>query len=275
MIIGLSGAIGSGKSFTQLKWALAWAEKRNKSLVFNFRVNRSALRRYCVRRKYRNLIRYIDNDSLSEIVNPQQKTPKGTRPYLEALFIPNSVVLLDEAGIFLNSRDFASTSRSLLSDLCQSRKDGIDIFWAAQFEEQVDKQFRLLTQYWIHCASVAIPDRKTGKPILKWKKIYWFTASDYYHWLSNVRDQASHFRTRLAYASDYEGGPLTSDDKLLFDVYDSFSRLDLQASSDVVRSPLRCPLAKVTRYDEFSPIAPAWSTSDRKTVRLLLTSPSA
>ena len=64
---------------------------------------------------------------------------------LEALFISESVILLDEAGILLNSCEFAKIFQRLLADLAQSRKDGCDLIWCAQFDEQVDRQLRLLT----------------------------------------------------------------------------------------------------------------------------------
>ena len=39
LIIGIVGSIGSGKSFTQLKQGLMYAEERQKQLVLNFPIN--------------------------------------------------------------------------------------------------------------------------------------------------------------------------------------------------------------------------------------------
>lgn len=264
MLIGVAGAIGSGKSFTQLKQALRYCEKKHKTLVTNFEINERALFDYAVAAKLEFVQRMVAKGQVSWIINPKRKIKGEMRPNLEAMFIPNSVICLDEAGIFLNSRDFARTSTDLLSDLCQSRKTGVDLFWAAQFEEQVDKQFRLLTQYWVHCNSVSIYDKNSGQPRLKWKRIYWFTASDYFFWLSNVRDRSSHFRTRMAYACDYEGGLLSKSDKMLFDVFDSFARLDYAGTSDRVRSSLVCPLIHSRQVSSSSqPLPPAWCLPQR------------
>ena len=204
-ILGLSGAIGSGKSFTQLKVALEWCNRKEKRLVTNFPLKLEALQRYAWLKKYQYCQWMLEQ-------------PKGffylhNCENLQDLLLPESVVCLDEAGIFLNSREFAKTPKGLLADFCQSRKDGTDLIWAAQFDAQVDKQLRLLTQYWVHCDSVSTFDAKMKRPRLAWKRIYWMKAYDYAEWLQNSRDRSSHFRTRFAYCFDYEGGPLTKADK--------------------------------------------------------------
>lgn len=233
MIIGLSGAIGSGKSHTQLKVALEYCERKQKQLVCNFAVRPRAIYEYAKIMNYKWVQRLALRGSLIQINAPQQ---------LEALLIPDSVVCLDEAGVFLNSRDFASTSRQLLADLAQSRKDGVDLVWASQFNEQVDRQFRMLTQYWIHCDSLAAYDRQTRRPKLIWKKIYWFTAWDYNYWVADPKARSSHFKTRFSYSFKYEGGFLNRADRMLFKAFDSFSRLDSSGSGDVIRTLHRCDL---------------------------------
>lgn len=235
MIIGLSGAIGSGKSHTQLKVALEYCERKQKQLVTNFPVNARAVYNYAKLNEYKWVQRLALRGSLIQINSPQ---------HLEALLIPESVVCLDEAGIFLNSREFASTSKRLLADLAQSRKDGVDLVWAAQFNEQVDKQVRLLTQYWVHCDSLATYDKQLRRPKLFWKRIYWFTAWNYNFWVNDPRARSAHFKTRFAHAFKYEGGFLTQADKALFKAFDSFNRLDLTSSGDVIRTLARCDLPK-------------------------------
>lgn len=275
VIIGLAGAIGSGKSFTQLKQALDYAEERQKQLVFNFEINVKELHKYAsLPKHYDSMFGYVFFElrrlfvGILKMAFPKQcrhlKMPSAkpklpwirrlcevggicqipAPKHLEALLIPESVVCLDEAGILLNSRSFASTSMQLLADLAQSRKDGCDLFWAAQFEEQVDKQVRLLTQYWIHCDSLATYDKKMRRPKLFWKRVYWFRASDYMHWLSNVQDRGSHFKARFAYGFKYEGGLLTPSDKQLFKVFDSFSRLDKARSGAKITSMHQCLLPR-------------------------------
>ena len=277
-IIGVAGAIGSGKSFTQLKHGLKYVEQREKQLVTNFKINVDALRKYASQPvQYQSthgyffynikLVIYAFKLNLYFLASNKLKRPRKPKlkpmlpwikrlcetggiiqiPHpenLEALLIPESVVLLDEAGILLNSRDFAKTSKQLLADLAQSRKDGCDLIWCAQFDEQVDRQLRLLTQFWIHCDSISAFDKKMRRPKLHWKRIYWFRCSDYQDWLNNPRIKGSHIKTRFIYSMVYEGGLLSASDKLLFTIYDSFSRLDIRGGKTDIITMFQCKLPK-------------------------------
>lgn len=240
-IIGIAGSIGSGKSFTQLRTTLEYCERKKKRLVTNFVLNFDVLYEYCVSKKYDYCARSILHDRFTYIINPSRISKGIVEPCIDALLLPESVVAVDECGIYLNSRNFAKTSFELLADLCQSRKTGTDIVWCAQFNDQVDRQFRMLTQYWVHCKSLSAWDAKMRRPRLVYKRIYWFTDEDYNFWLQNTRDRTSHFRTRFAYAFKYEGGFLSKSDKQIFGAFNSFDRLDLNVQKDHVRS-VSCPL---------------------------------
>lgn len=146
--------------------------------------------------------------------------------FLQALMLPESVVLLDEAGIFLNAREFRKLSVKFLNDLAQSRKQGTDMYWAAQFDEQVDKQFRMLTQFFVHCSSLSVYSARLARPVMRWKKIVFFTASRYFDWIRDPRNQRKALRTRIGFSSKVESGRLTKEDKMIFEIYSSFDRLD-------------------------------------------------
>lgn len=253
-ILGLSGAIGSGKSFTQLKVALEYCERKQKQLVTNFPVNTAAIHRYARMKKYKWVQYLCTRDAIVQMCAPKN---------LEALLIPESVVCLDEAGIFLNSREFMNTSKQLLADLAQSRKDGVDLVWAAQFNEQVDKQFRLLTQYWIHCDSISFFDKKLRRPRLFWKRIYWFSAWDYNYWVNDPRARSSHFKTRYAYSFSYEGGWLNAADLQIFKAFDSFNRLDRDNGSGKIKTLQRCDLP-VGYYFDAKPIDLSFTPASAK-----------
>ena len=277
-IIGVAGAIGSGKSFTQLKHGLKYVEERQKQLVTNFPINVFALRQYAsYPKQYQTFLGYFlyqlklvkygfqfNFYKLSPKFFKKPKFPKLKPQYpwikrlcenggiiqipapkkIEALLIPESVVLLDEAGILLNSRDFANTSKQLLADLAQSRKDGCDLIWCAQFDEQVDRQLRLLTQFWIHCESLSVFDKKMRRPKLIYKRIFWFRCSDYQEWMKNFSVKGNHIKTRLIYSTFYEGGFLTVADKKLFEIYDSFKRLDKNHDVPNINTYWQCKLPK-------------------------------
>ena len=284
-IIGVAGAIGSGKSFTQLKHGLNYVEERQKQLVTNFPINIKALYEYASMqklglvglfffelKKLRYALHYNLHLAIPFIFKKRPKRPK-VKPHLpwvkrlcenggiiqipfpekiEALLIPESVVLLDEAGILLNSREFAKTSKQLLADLAQSRKDGCDLIWCAQFDEQVDRQLRMLTQFWIHCESLSVYDKRMRRPKLFWKRIFWFRCSDYQEWLRNPRAKGNHIKTRLVWATIYEGGMLSDLDRKIFNIFDSFKRLDKRHGGDKIETYWQCKLPKNYYFEKLS-----------------------
>lgn len=306
-IIGVAGAIGSGKSFTQLKHGLKYVEERQKQLVTNFPINVAELRKYAsYPKEYQSILGYFFYElkklkyalhfNISHVFKfiKRPKRPKLTPhlpwvkwlcenggimqipapEYLEALLIPESVVLLDEAGILLNSREFAKTSKQLLADLAQSRKDGCDLIWCAQFDEQVDRQLRMLTQFWIHCESLSVFDKKMRRPKLLYKVIYWFRCSDYQEWKNNPRDRGNPFKTRFAYATQTESGVLSKADKQIFSIYDSFKRLDKKYGGARINSMHQCKLPVdyyFNRLEDYSferdPLSRFYKTSCERYVR--------
>lgn len=220
-ITGICGEIGSGKSLYQLAYALEQCNQKHKKLVCNFPVNIHALKVYAYAAKMPYLIWMADNNQVACIPSLNSLT--------ELFIYPNSIVCLDEAGIFLNSREFSKTPKALLSDMAQSRKAGIDLVYASQFDDQVDRQFRLLTQYFVHCDALTKYDKVSRRPKLYWKYYSHFKASAYWHWVNDTKARCSAIRTHIA-AFQTTWGPLTEADKLLFNVFDSFSRLDSHGS---------------------------------------------
>ncbi len=235
-ITGLSGKIGSGKSLEMTRFVLEQAEKKQLSIVTNYSLNFHALIAYARHKKYWWIMHLIDKGKFTVL-----DTMESLEDLLE---FPNSMIAFDEAGIFCNARDFKSTSKKMLMDLCQSRKLNANLVWASQFDSQVDIQFRNLTQYWIHCAGASRYDQKLKRPKLIWKCYYYFDAEAYNLWLYDPKAKGSYIRTRFNYATTVSGGPLNKSDKLLFNCFDSFARLDKQKQNVVFAAGQNCPLAR-------------------------------
>jgi hypothetical protein len=214
----ITGATGSGKSLKQIEYGLKQANTKRKAIVTNFEINRAALIRYAAHTKQYWLAHIADRHMIANI--------DANTSLAELLTFPNSVVLLDEAGIFLSVMEYQKAPKKLLYDACQSRKDGIDIVAAAQFDEQIHKQFRMLAHYIIHADGVSQFDKKTKRPKLVWKTYFHFTAKAYAHWQGS-RDETSYLKTRLKHSIFTEHGFLTKADRMLFEIFNSFSRLDV------------------------------------------------
>lgn len=226
MIVGIVGDIGSGKSHYQLKHALEQCNKKHKRLVTNFKINRENLQRYCHSRKLHWIGQQLYHRNY-RVLNCVDQAD-----VLELLQLPSSVVCLDEAGIFFNARGFRDTPKDLLMDLCQSRKNGADLLWSAQFDSQVDKQFRMLTQFFVFCQGYSVWSKRLKNQAFKWKSYHHFKASQYEEFSNNPKARNSVIKTWWMAFSN-EVGPLSKDDKFLFECYDSFTRLDKQAASVV------------------------------------------
>lgn len=218
-ITAIVGKIGSGKSFKQLQYALEQCQEKRKRLVTNFGLNLVELRRYASMRKMGWIAHLIDTRQIAVI--------DAVEHIEDLLQYSNSVVCLDEAGIFLNSREFSKTPKKLLMDLAQSRKDGVDLIYASQFDEQVDKQMRFLTQWFIHAQGISVYDKRLKRPRLSFKHYFYFDAENYFDWASSPRKKGSFFRSWLA-AFKMEFGAVTSADLQLFKCFDSFARLEKQ-----------------------------------------------
>jgi len=65
-----------------------------------------------------------------------------------------AIVLLDELGLLLFSRNFAKNDESLLKTFVLHRKKGIHLFYTAQYLDQVDKVVRELTNERVYCANL-------------------------------------------------------------------------------------------------------------------------
>lgn len=231
-ITGLSGDIGSGKSWKMLEYALEQCEFKRKYLVTNFALNLSGLKKYCAAKKQWWNIHMIDSGwfaVVSLFVADKDTENLSLTPLFKGR--ENSIVCLDEAGIFLNSRNFRNTPAQLLMDLAQSRKSGNDLIWAAQFDTQVDIQFRNLTQFWVHCDAWTAYDKEMRRPALKWKTYFYFKGAEYQRWQASTKARTSFIRTYFTYAFKTEFGALTPTDKLLFKAFDSFTRLENQAAA--------------------------------------------
>ena len=77
-------------------------------------------------------------------------------------------------------------------------------------------------------------------------------CNDYVEWQRNTKVRGNHVKTRLIYATLYEGGFLTKADKQLFNIYDSFKRLDKQYHTALINTYWQCKLPFDYYFDKLS-----------------------
>lgn len=119
MIEGLIGRPGSGKSYQLTAKAIAEA-KRGRMVFANYAIN-----------------------------HPNCYTFDAT----QLLDLPPGVIVIDEAHLWFPARKSLNLPSSWLAMLSQTRKNGWDLYWAAQHESRVDRIVRDVSSWMWLCSS--------------------------------------------------------------------------------------------------------------------------
>ena len=140
MIEVFEGRLGGGKTFYAVErminyFASGGCVASNINLKLD-KVRTFLLKRYSWELQDGQYI-FLEDDQISEF---HRYTPTG-------VFDRPSLVVIDEAHIWLNSRDWNKQTRELLTFLTQSRKCFTDIIFISQSALNMDKQIMRLVQY--------------------------------------------------------------------------------------------------------------------------------
>lgn len=169
-LIAVVGRFGEGKSLKMLELGAKMAEAYHLKIVTNFPINRRALLEYANKKNYRWLknARIIHFDIFARASELAGKGGRANMHIAQAVYEfvnhPNSIVLFDEVGVFLNSRAWANVSAELLSTLFTLRHENIHLVCAFQNYAQVDKQLRENIQEYVHCTGVSKYDTALRLP---------------------------------------------------------------------------------------------------------------
>ena len=131
MIIGITGAQGSGKTLLTSMFAYRYFSKRDSEIFANYELN-------------------FDHKPLcmKDIENAD-------------FDFNNSVLAVDEIHLFLDSRTSGTKKNRLISYfITQSRKRNIIFIYTTQHAHQVDKRLRSNTDYIIQCRNLSPKDAK-------------------------------------------------------------------------------------------------------------------
>lgn len=215
-LTGILGEQGSGKSYAALKIATQYANQIEYDLCFNFEVSLNKLWDYCremnytwlLHRIYHNHIRYKPSEDLEEWMDR-----------------PRTIYVLDEAGVYLNSRNWGDISKEFLHSLAQIRHDNKMLFWIAQYYDMSDKLLRNLTAAFVQCQADLRFNPKLGNSEIIWQRIYLYDSRSYRIYLSKVADKyqgIKHWINARKLARWQWEGWLSEEDKMIFDIYQSF-----------------------------------------------------
>jgi len=184
-LVGLIGPYGSGKSLRLFELGIHLANSFRKPLLVNFHLSLEHVRQYCSRFRYHWFL------SSGRII---YKDPR--KASLVSFLRPDTVVLFDEAGQFINARDWKENS-DFYKFLFTLRHDAIHFIYACQYLDQIDKSLRETTQQWVVCSSICLPLRSFKYPymILRFSYKYdqsafqmlYFSPDKRYSWFAPLR----------------------------------------------------------------------------------------
>lgn len=220
-IAAVYGKPGKGKSSFATYYGLYLANRYRKCLVSNFLFNPIKVAHYCKLMGFSWLLENIDKGIIHFIPSDSDLT--------SILSIPDSVVLLDEAAIWLPARGSTqNTPKELLKDLCQIRHESQYLLYIAQSETQVDSALRNLCEivYWCNGTSVWCDKLRNEK--LLFKTIHQFTTDCYQQYMSDPKLRKNPIKTKILATKTWSGF-LTASDKFVFELYDSFNRVEAES----------------------------------------------
>jgi len=219
-ISAIYGKPGKGKSHFATFYGIYLANLYEKKLVSNFFFDPDKLALYCKLMGYSWLAENLNNGIIYYI--------DCEKSLSDILSIKDSIVLLDEAAIFLPSRGSShSTPKQVIKDLVQVRHDSQYLIYLCQNETQVDSFLRNLTEEIFHCNGQSKWCKKLRNQRLFWKTVHLFPPDHYAQWIADPKLRKNPFKTRILATKSWTG-MLTVSDLLLFQVYDSFNRLENQ-----------------------------------------------
>lgn len=145
MIEIIEGKLGGGKTFLAVT-QIAARLSRGCHVWTNIELKFPGLARLCeVRYGVKILPEQIHIIEPSQCASFHLAISGGENPESAPL------IVLDEAHLFFNARDWSKTSRGLLAFLTQSRKVCVDIRFISQSVKNVDSQFSRLAEFIWRC----------------------------------------------------------------------------------------------------------------------------
>lgn len=207
-VYGIFGGFGSGKSLFLVEQAIEFSCYHRRSIAANFFLNEKLIRLYGRKFGYEWL---------------QVCRIKHSLTFEQLLLEENSILLLDEAGVEIFSRNWKSRKNYELDALFRIRHYRNKLLYAAQDWSQVDIQFRNMTHLCVWCRGFQyFPP--AHDPILISRLLLYFNPYKFIEFISKPLN-----KTKVVYPLVQSGFRYTFDIikankkyKYLFAIYNSF-----------------------------------------------------
>ncbi len=233
------GRQGAGKTLQMIKDAIRLACERRRGIVGNLWLKPEGFYRYGVKYKL---------DWLKRIADEGQIITLPSEADLDLLFrYPYSVVLFDEAGAKMFTRNFQSNSKNMIEQGVQLRKNYCTLLWSAQYETQTDKFLRATVERCCWCSGISKFDWRTQKDYLYWRSARYFNAREFWVWCDDERLRMHPVQTALK-SIKHDSGMVDQRHKDLFNCFDSHSiigtKIERPLQPIILNYRYRCDLPK-------------------------------
>jgi hypothetical protein len=147
------GSFGSGKSLAMLEDGLKLANDTEKKIVSNFPLSHKWVIEYA----QKNNLKWLARCCRLKYVNVREKG-------ISAIFIPDSIILFDELGIYLDAQKWELRKNDSYSEVIPTlRHHNIHLLCTFQYLEQVDKKVRENCQMFVMCKGATLAYDKNLK----------------------------------------------------------------------------------------------------------------
>jgi len=216
------GLPGKGKSLLMLQHGLRIAEKYRLRLVTNFNLDPACLAYYCKLNNYSWLWENIPKGIIYYV--------SANKNFAQFLQIPNSVILLDEMGLYAPSAQSWTLPPEAFNAVANNRKNCQHIVFAAQYPSQVHSAVQQICSEILYAEGTTIWDDKLRNKKLLFKDCHLFGPSEFEVWYRDPKIRKNPVKVWVL-ATKHWKGIISSMDAHTFRVYNSFGLLEREDSN--------------------------------------------
>ena len=214
--IAYFGRQGAGKTLQMMWDCIKLACDRRRGIVGNLWLKPEGFYNFGVKYKL---------DWLKRIADEGQIVTLPSDSDMDLLFrYPYSIVMFDEAGAKMFSRNFQSNNKNMIEQGVQLRKNYCTLLWTAQYENMADKFLRATVERCVWCDGISKFDWKTQKDYLTWRSSRYFIAREFWVWVDDPKLRMHPIQSELKNIK-HDQGPVTQRHKDIFNCFDSHSIL--------------------------------------------------
>lgn len=146
-LIAIIGSYGSGKSLHLMELSICLAERHKRALCYSDNMDTNAIQ----------IRKWAALNNCPWVAKCAKITTFSHRNAHEIIGMTDTVIVVDEAGITLNARNWQKVGQDLLGYLFQIRHYNSQILLAFHYLEQIDKAFRETCECFLLCRGATVP----------------------------------------------------------------------------------------------------------------------